>query len=129
MSRSRHSSTEYFGSPSECSPNSRTRLPVKSLIGEIDSKASCNPSVTNQWKDAFWSSIRSGMSSTCGIFAKLMRARLGPGSSYASTVNAPVASAGWDANWVVLLDDAGSAGERLLRLAFPVGLLVDLERV
>ncbi len=88
MSRSRHSSTEYFGSPSECSPNSSTRLPVKSLIGEIDSKASLSPSLMNHLKDAFCNSIRSGIARALVIFANVWRARLGPGSSYASTVNA-----------------------------------------
>ncbi len=69
MSRSRHSSTVYLGSPSECSPNSSTRLPVKSLIGEIDSKASLRPSLMNHLNDAFCSSIRSGSRSTSVIFA------------------------------------------------------------
>src|SRR5579863_10549470 len=90
MSRSRHSSIEYFGSPSECSPNSRMRLPVKSLIGEIEAKASARPSVLNQLKLAFCSSMRLGTSSTCGILPKDIRSRLGPGSGRCSTVNAPV---------------------------------------
>src|SRR5579871_538045 len=90
MSRSRHSSIEYLGSPSECSPNSRIRLPVKSLMGEMDAKASASPSVLNQSKLAFCSSIRFGTSSTCGILANEWRSRLGPGSGRCSTVNAPV---------------------------------------
>src|SRR5579871_1987961 len=92
MSRSRHSSTVYLGSPSECSPNSSTRLPVKSLIGEIDSNASFSPSVMNQLKEAFCSSIRSGRSRTSTIFANECRSRLGPGSSKASTVKAPASA-------------------------------------
>ena len=51
MSRSRHSSTEYFGSPRLCSPNSSTRFPVKSLIGEIESNASLSPSEMNHLND------------------------------------------------------------------------------
>src|SRR5579872_6589626 len=91
MSRSRHSSIEYLGSPSECSPNSRIRLPVKSLMGEIDAKASPSPSVLNQSKLAFCNSMRFGTSRTCGIFANVCRGRLGPGSGGCSIVNAPVA--------------------------------------
>src|SRR5580658_4430098 len=90
MSRSRHSSIVYLGSPSECSPNSRIRLPVKSLIGEIDAKASASPSVLNQSKLAFCSSMRLGTSRTCGILPNEYRSRLGPGSGRCSTVNAPV---------------------------------------
>ena len=90
MSRSRHSSTEYFGSPKLCSPNSRTRLPVKSLIGEIEANASARPSVLNHSKLAICSSMRLGTSKTCGILAKLMRSRLGPESAGCSTVKAPV---------------------------------------
>src|SRR5580704_19285524 len=90
MSRSRHSSIEYFGSPSECSPNSRIRLPVKSLIGEIEEKASARPSVLNQSKLAFCSSMRFGTSRTCGILPNEWRSRLGPGSGRISTVKAPV---------------------------------------
>src|ERR1700685_2789136 len=88
MSRSRHSSTEYFGSPRLWSPNSSTRLPVKSLIGEIELNASINPSEMNHLNDAFCSSIRSGRLRTSGIFANVKRLRGGPGSSGSSTVNA-----------------------------------------
>src|SRR5471032_173969 len=88
MSRSRHSSTEYFGSPSEWSPNSSTRLPVKSLIGEIELNASISPSEMNHLNDAFCSSIRSGRLRTSGIFANENRLLVGPGSSGSSTVNA-----------------------------------------
>src|SRR5581483_6965884 len=90
MSRSRHSSMEYLGSPSECSPNSRIRLPVKSLIGEIEANASARPSVLNQSKLAFCNSMRLGISRTCGIFANVKRSRLGPGSGRCSIVKAPV---------------------------------------
>ncbi len=49
------------------------RLPVKSLIGEIEVNASRSPSVMNQLNDSFWSSIRSGMSRVCGILANVNR--------------------------------------------------------
>src|ERR1700723_2378627 len=88
MSRSRHSSTEYLGSPRLWSPNSSTRLPVESLIGEIELKASISPSEMNHLNDAFCSSIKSGRFRTSGIFAKVYRLRVGPGSSGSSTVNA-----------------------------------------
>src|ERR1700681_3997465 len=79
MSRSRHSSTLYFGSPRLCSPNSSTRLPVKSLIGEIEVNASRKPSVMNQLNESFWSSMRSGISRVCGILANVKRSRFRPG--------------------------------------------------
>src|ERR1700729_3511687 len=75
MSRSRHSSIAYLGSPRECSANSRIRLPVKSLMGEIDAKASAKPSVLNQSKLAFCSSMRLGTSRTWGIFPNENRSR------------------------------------------------------
>src|SRR5665213_290261 len=90
MSRSRHSSIVYLGSPRLCSPNSRIRFPVKSLIGEIEANASPIPSVLNQSKLAFCSSMRFGISRTSVIFANECRLRFGPGSGGVATVNAPV---------------------------------------
>jgi len=47
-SRSRHSASEYFGSPKEYSPKRSSILePVKSWIGEISSSSSRRPSRTN----------------------------------------------------------------------------------
>ncbi len=63
---------------------------MKSLIGEIELNASARPSVLNHSKLAFCSSMRFGISRTCGIFANVCRSRLGPGSGGCSTVNAPV---------------------------------------
>src|SRR5215469_4402258 len=124
MSRSRHSSIVYFGSPRLCSPNSRMRFPVKSLIGEIDANASARPSVLNQSKLAFCSSMRFGISRTCGIFAKVWRSRRGPGSGGCSTVNAPVGigkvdDITWEAPLVV------AAGARFDLLLVPAGLFAE----
>ncbi len=59
-------------------------------MGEIEAKASARPSVLNQLKLAFCSSMRLGTSRTCGILPNEKRSRFGPGSGCCSTVKAPV---------------------------------------
>src|ERR687896_1464008 len=44
-------------------------------MGEMSSIVSRRPSSMNQWKDAFWMSIRLGRSRTCFRCEKLLRAR------------------------------------------------------
>ncbi len=101
---------------------------MKSLIGEIEAKASANPSVLNQSKLAFCSSMRFGTSRTCGIFPKEWRSRLGPGSGRCSTVNAPVGIGKVEGMIVEApLPSTPTFAEAAARLDLPLVALAELE--
>ena len=64
MSRSRHSSSEYFGGSKMWSESSSLSWPVKSSIGEMSARTSATPCSRNHSNDSRWTAIRSGRSST-----------------------------------------------------------------
>ncbi len=90
MPRWRHSSTSYFGCSNVYLTNSRSAVEEKSEIGKTDLKTDCRPSsarppsgsstIRNWSYDAFWTSMRFGISATSRILPKNLRMRLRPTS-------------------------------------------------
>src|SRR5207253_9250127 len=75
-SRSRHSSSLYFGLPNGSGGTINSRLnflPVNSSIGEISSKSSRKPSFLNHSKESSCIWIKPGMGRMSGIRAKETR--------------------------------------------------------
>src|SRR3954470_15948082 len=75
MSRSRHSSSEYFGGSKMWSESSSLSWPVKSSIGEMSERTSATPCSRNQMKDSRCTAIRSGSWSTSCNLEKERRSR------------------------------------------------------
>src|SRR5690606_3475511 len=88
MPRWRHSSTSYFGASNSYLTNSSMEEPEKSEIGNTDLKTACSPSsarppsgsftIRNWSYEAFWTSMRFGISATSGMFPKNFLTRLRP---------------------------------------------------
>src|SRR5205823_1556254 len=75
MSRSRHSSSEYFGGSKMWSESSSLSWPVKSSIGEMSERTSATPCSRNHSNDSRCTAIRSGSWSTSRSLEKERRSR------------------------------------------------------
>src|SRR3954471_22882681 len=76
MSRSRHSSSEYFGGSKMWSDSSSLSWPVKSSIGEMSERTSATPCSRNHRKDSRCTAIRSGSCRTSCNLEKERRSRV-----------------------------------------------------
>src|SRR3954453_10862925 len=75
MSRSRHSSPEYFGGSKMWSDSSSLSWPVKSSIGEMSERTSATPCSRNHRKDSRCTAMRSGSWRTSCSLEKERRSR------------------------------------------------------
>ena len=75
MSRSRHSSSEYFGGSKTWSVSSSLSWPVKSSMGEMSERTSATPCSRNHSNESRCTAMRSGSSRTSRSFENERRSR------------------------------------------------------